>query len=418
MSLQHITLACFACFAVPAIVASPAQGTDPKQLYTCDFKAPLAREWKLVGGQRSVEAGWLKQTQPKPADPTKAILVLGDRDELSSEVVILAKLRLDSWKNGEGARAGLSVCSDPATGHGFNLVFHQGRLEFVHDYVTWGPGVPFPYQVGRSYWMKLCRTAGLLKGKAWPEGEPEPADWMVTWPRGGEDVTGYPALVGGAGGPGDEFCTVSFASCQVLQDERWLRVHQAERALARVNEASVQSLRLAIEDLCQTHGARYARGPEYRQRLAELERTIAAARAASGPDANPEPLLTVARQFKALRTEALLANPLLDFDRLLLVKRKEARAYHPAPRFTVPPLSSAPALLNGLPLNYQGNGVLRQVPIENEIAVLSPLRPEARLTTLYHPLRPAFVGDLKLHFEADRLLFSSVGGHDRFQIFV
>lgn len=415
MKRQYITL------ALPLITwflcGGPSRAAEPKLLYSCDFKTALAQEWKLVGGQWRLEAGWLRQTQPRPADATKAILVFGDREALSSEVVVIARLRLDSWKDGEGARAGLSVCSDPATGHGFNLVFHQGKLEFVHDYVTWGPGVPFPYRVGVCYWMKLCRTAGLLKGKAWPESEPEPTDWMITWPRRGDDVTGYPALVGGAGSPGDDFCTVSFAGCRVLQDERWLRTHQTEQALGRLNETKIQALRLAIEDLCQTHGARYVRGPEFRRRLAELRQTIAAARAASGSDANPEPLLAAARQFEALRAEALLANPLLDFERLLLVKRKDARAYHPPPRFTVPPFSSGAAVLNGLPLNYQGNGVLRQVPIENEIAVFSLLRPEAPLTTLYRPSKPVFVGDLKLHFEAGRLLFSSLGRHDRFQIF-
>ncbi len=371
----------------------------------------------MIGGQWKVEAGCLKQTQPKPADPTKAILVTGDQEELSSEVVVVAKLRLDSWKDGESARAGISVCSDPATGHGFNLVFHQGKLEFVHDYVTWGPGVKFPYRVGAWFWMKLGKTAGALNGKAWPDGDPEPAEWMVTWQRGEDEVTGYPALVGGAGGPGDDFCTVSFASCQVLQDEGRLRARKAEQALARLNDANIRSLRLAVEDLCRTYGPRYARGPEYLERLSALQKTFAEARGPSGLDGNPERLLAAAQQFEALRTEALLANPLLDFEQLVLVKRKDARAYHPAPRFTVPPFASGPALLNGLPLNYQGNGVLRQGPPQDEIALLAPLRTGDRLTTLFRPPKPVFVGDLKLHFEADRLLFSSIGSHDRFQIF-
>ena len=46
-------------------------------------------------------------------------------------------------------------------------MFHKGRLEFVHDFVAWGPGVEFPYRTGAWYWMKLCKKAGRLKGKAW-----------------------------------------------------------------------------------------------------------------------------------------------------------------------------------------------------------------------------------------------------------
>ncbi|NQT86643.1 SUMF1/EgtB/PvdO family nonheme iron enzyme, partial [bacterium] len=73
--------------------------------------------------------------------------------------------------------------------------------------------------------------------------------------------------------------------------------------------------------------------------------------------------------------------------------------------------------INGLPVNFQGNGVLRQVPIDNEIAVVSRLRPGGRLATLFRPEKPGYVGDVKLHFDGDRMLFSSIGSHDRFQIF-
>ena len=43
-------------------------------------------------------------------------------------------------------------------------------------------------------------------------------------------------------------------------------------------------------------------------------------------------LRAAARQFEILRAEALLSNPLLDFERLLVVKRRDARAYKPVPR--------------------------------------------------------------------------------------
>ena len=62
--------------------------------------------------------------------------------------------------------------------------------------------------------------------------------------------------------------------------------------------------------------------------------------------------------------------------------------------------------LNGLPVNFQSTGVLRQIPFDNEIAVLSPVRPEGRLATLFRPQSPVYVGDLKLHFDAAKLLFS------------
>jgi formylglycine-generating enzyme required for sulfatase activity len=408
--------------AIPVLalaLSHPAlPAAEETTLFSCDFKTGLAKEWKMVGGRWEVKDGCLKQTDPRPADPTKALIQVGDREEVSSDVVIVARLRLDSWKEGDWARAGLGVCADPTTAHGYSLVFHQGRLEFVHDYVAWGPGVPFSCQVGAWYWMKLAKRAGELRGKAWLETNPEPAEWMVTWKQNDDTITGYPALVGGSGGPADNVCTVSFASCRVLQDAGRLRSRQVEKALARWNNASVRSLRLAIDDLSRNYGPRYPKGREYLERLSGMENMFAEARGPDAHAADPERLVAIVRQFESLRAEALLANPLLGFDRLLLVRRKDARAYHPVPRFPIPPLCNGPGhLLNGLPLNYQGNGVLRQVPVENEIAVLSPPRPDGRLTTLLRPMRPAFVGDLKLHFDAERLLFSSIGRHDRFQIF-
>jgi len=510
-----------------------------KALFSCDFNSDLAKEWRLIGGKWELKDGCLKQTDPKPADPTKAIIMAGDREDVSNELLIVAKLRLDSWKDGEHARAGISVCSDPATAHGFNLVFHRGRLEFVHDYVTWGPGVDFSCRAGIWYWMKLCKEAGELKGKAWPDGDPEPAEWMVTWKGSNEDVTGYPALVGGSGGPGEDICTVSFASCQLLLGQglfgyytkkstwqetmavsraalarqeaalaaqgagqsvfgesrsalrsrlwRWLRRDFADSASLRqmaeeqqdniwsqdwpfdaVNvlaeryanatraglaaqahelaknvrklpevepvrelyrrsriieralagwDANLASLRLAVEDLVNTCGSRYPRGAEYLRQILELRDTVSGARSGPGQAANAEKLWEAIERFDALRREALLSNPLLDFERLLVVKRRDARELKPRPPLRMPFPNDAIGHLNGLPVNFQGTGVLRQIPFDNEIAVLSPVRPEGRLTTLFRPKDPVFVGDMNLHFDAGRLLFSSIGSHNRFQVF-
>ncbi|NQT16447.1 MAG: hypothetical protein HQ582_27055, partial [Planctomycetes bacterium] len=513
-------------------------GISQKEVYSCDFKTGLPGEWKTIGGTWQRNDGCLQQTDPRPADPTKVILVVGDnRDDASRDVSILAKLRLDSTRGGDWHRAGVSVCSDPTTAHGLNLVLHGGRLQYVHDYVVWGPYVDLPFPVGTWYWIKLSKRDGQLKGKAWPDTDPEPAEWMVRWEIPNPAVTGYPALVAGADGPGKDTCPVSFAQCAVLigdvpiryyrkeptwretmvasrealarqgaapaaeapeqagnsllrtglwgllrrdfsdpvqrrqmaveqQDEIWhqdwpvgrvdalaQRYVQATRAgltqranqlakvartaadlepisklyhrskeiegvLGRWKDSNLQSLRLAVEDLIHTYGSRYAGGPLYLERITEIEKTMADAPGTSGGAVDFERLYAAVAQFETLRTEALLANPMLDFDRLLVVKRKDARAYTPLPRFPIPPFSTGPGhLLNGLPLNYQGNGVLRQVPIDNEIAVLSPVQRKGRLTTLFRPEKPGYVGDVRLHFNADRMLFSSIGSHDRFQIF-
>jgi formylglycine-generating enzyme required for sulfatase activity len=143
-----------------------------------------------------------------------------------------------------------------------------------------------------------------------------------------------------------------------------------------------EALALAITDLSDTFKERYPRAAEFRERLARLRQAPAQEKVVAG--------------FHQLRTEALLANPLLDFDKLLLVKRGANKL--------------------GLPLNFAANSSLEPTGYDNEIAVLSPVRPGGRLTTLYRPEGGRFVGDLRLHFDADRLMFSMPDANKRWQV--
>lgn len=137
-----------------------------------------------------------------------------------------------------------------------------------------------------------------------------------------------------------------------------------------------EALSLAIDDLCATYKERYPRGPEFRRRLASLRDRA---------------------ELTRLREEALLANPLLDFDRLLLIKRDAKKL--------------------GLPTNYQGNSSLDPDGYNNEIAVLSLPRRGDPLNSLYRPEGGRFIGDLHLHFDAGRLLFSMPEANHRWRVF-
>jgi len=161
----------------------------------------------------------------------------------------------------------------------------------------------------------------------------------------------------------------------------------AHTRAAEVPEQLV-SLRLAINDLTTTFGARYAQSQSYTARLAELERRVAAP---SG--VTPEVTAALAQ----LRSEALLANPLLNFERLLLVQRDPKRL--------------------GLPQNWEGNSSLPHDGFNNQIEVLSPVRPDGELRSLFRPDGGRFVGDVDLDFDAKKLLFSMPGDNGRWQVF-
>ena len=163
---------------------------------------------------------------------------------------------------------------------------------------------------------------------------------------------------------------------------------QGGRAAAKARaavEAEWVAAERGIRDLVATFGEKYPKGAEHLARLAALKKTYDDASSAESYAA-----------FVNLRAEALLANPLLDFDRLLVVKRKADRL--------------------GLPANWESNSTLPHAGYDNEIAVLSDLRSQPRLTTLYRPEGGRFVGDVDLHWDAGRMLFSMPGSNGRWQI--
>jgi len=107
--------------------------------------------------------------------------------------------------------------------------------------------------------------------------------------------------------------------------------------------------------------------------------------------------LAQARALLSLKRRLLLSNPLLDFDRLLTVKRGKKKL--------------------GLPTNWQGNSDLPAKGYDNEIAVLSNLSGASKLTRFYRPTDGEFVGDVDLDFDAGRMLFSMPDKNGRWGVF-
>ncbi|MGQ9574594.1 MAG: SUMF1/EgtB/PvdO family nonheme iron enzyme [Thermoguttaceae bacterium] len=171
----------------------------------------------------------------------------------------------------------------------------------------------------------------------------------------------------------------------------------AEAPQAAPAQRDIHSLRQAIQDLIATFAARYPKGESYLKELAALEPKLArgdpAARA----------------QFLRLKQEALLANPLLDFGRLLVVKRKSRKLAGAAVLWAQEKTTRFPVgngLNLGLPSNHECNASLDREGYDNEIAVLSPVRPDGKLATLWRPPDGGYVGEIDLHWDAQRLLFT------------
>ena len=115
---------------------------------------------------------------------------------------------------------------------------------------------------------------------------------------------------------------------------------------------NIDSLRLAIEDLTQAFGDRYPNGRRYLAQLEELEKAVKETNA---------PLKPLADEFDSLFKEALLANPLIDFDRLLFVDSDHAMT----------------------PRNWLSLDTIRGSTREGGVSlkVLSPVSPDGKVTT-------------------------------------
>ena len=162
-----------------------------------------------------------------------------------------------------------------------------------------------------------------------------------------------------------------------------------------------RALRMAIEDLSSSFPDRYQKGEDYLQRLealhAEHDRLASQSRELRDESRKAEDrrselstlnarlstqYAAMAKRFESLKREALLANPLLNFERLLMIRRRADRL--------------------GLPINFHGNTDIEPTGYDNALVELSPVRPDGRLKTVYKPEGERFIGDIDLHYAADR----------------
>jgi hypothetical protein len=170
---------------------------------------------------------------------------------------------------------------------------------------------------------------------------------------------------------------------------------RAAEVSAPNSDHAIQSLRLAIDDLIATYDAKYPQGPDYRARLDALEAAVRAGDAEA------------AKRFGVLRREALLANPALNFDKLLLVRRKHVKP--PEKTWNQgkwPWIREWAGRELGLPSNHECYQSTEKLKWDNELAMVSLRRSQSGFTTVFRPSDGGWVGEIKLHWDGRRLLFT------------
>ena len=184
------------------------------------------------------------------------------------------------------------------------------------------------------------------------------------------------------------------------------------KALANLEMVNLPAMRRAITDLTKTFGDDYPGGQDYLKALDTFEKQLPAVKGFLRRKDNKA--LKAAEEIAAFQRRALLANPLLKFDELLLIKRKPIgdprRAEEPdrgIGRFIGMPQQSS----------WQLQTMTNTDGWDNEIGILSPLKPEGKLTTLYRPPNGRLISEMDLDFDAGKLMFSMPDGRKLWQVF-
>ncbi|MBR8535033.1 SUMF1/EgtB/PvdO family nonheme iron enzyme [Carboxylicivirga sediminis] len=181
--------------------------------------------------------------------------------------------------------------------------------------------------------------------------------------------------------------------------KRVLNVYSLQEELEWVKPESIQ---LAVENMKQDANFDTTR---YTSMLKEISHLLPLVQ--KGIYTEEQQAFVDAEKILSARREILLANPLLDMDRILVVRHKLKNNAR---------IEMGPGI-GTQSNNWSGHNSQRKNGFDCEITELSNLRGQIQSKTIYKPDNGAPVSDLQLHWDADRLLFTTVGDNDTWQLF-
>ncbi|MHC4167901.1 MAG: SUMF1/EgtB/PvdO family nonheme iron enzyme [Planctomycetota bacterium] len=174
-----------------------------------------------------------------------------------------------------------------------------------------------------------------------------------------------------------------------------------DKALKDLEMINTEALRRAVNDLARSFPDEHTDSRDYLGAIDSMETDLPTTRSAL-LRREAKALKTVADML-ALQRKVLLANPLLNFDGLLLIKRKPLGD----PRRSHEPVRGIGKFV-GMPQqsSWQLHTMKNTDGWDNEICVLSPPRNGGRISTVYRPSNGRLVSEMDLHFDAEKVMFS------------
>ncbi len=151
---------------------------------------------------------------------------------------------------------------------------------------------------------------------------------------------------------------------------------------------NIESLKLAIEHMLDAYGDELG-DVDWLERWEGFQKKFA--------DVNikPEDYVALAKDYDAFRREVLLSNPLIDFDKILLRK------------------TNNPALQ----ANWISNASRGKGQYDDSLVLLDVKNPSAPLEEVVKGRKGSYIGDIALHWDADRCLVTCLSDNNTWQVY-
>ncbi|MDR1483406.1 MAG: SUMF1/EgtB/PvdO family nonheme iron enzyme [Planctomycetaceae bacterium] len=187
----------------------------------------------------------------------------------------------------------------------------------------------------------------------------------------------------------------------------WINRHAREKMLEQLGKSAgnevvnaaknINSIKLAINDLTKKFPNQYdgKKFMELYEKYAAALDNINWENVSNLTSEEQEKILKTLKEFDQFRRDVLLANPLLKFDRLLFRRAKN----------------------DGLTANWISNAARGKGGYNNALATVNPQDPQGEAKTLIENPNGSFVGDVNLHWDADKILVTALAKDRTWQVF-
>ncbi|MDR3110498.1 MAG: hypothetical protein LBU65_12570, partial [Planctomycetaceae bacterium] len=329
-------------------------------------------------------------------------------------------------------------------GHPSTLVYYLGKPQTIHEILLYSGNIDsrsnqdfeirlannaanpgdlpkFPAEATFTSGDKIlgANTGGYLSRFADESGKHVTGDNKYDWVEF-KIWRSYPSKAGDPAKKENKASSwASFLEIQLLADpndpnlfsseqerQAWLDARERERFQRVLNETvgedvvraaeNPEQLKLAIDDLTrkfpdQYDGKRFA--ARYEKFATELNSVMK--NNAVKPPAGQQSVIALLKSFGEFRKEALLANPLMKFDKLLFRRAKA----------------------DGLTSNWISNAARGKHGYGNSLAIVNPQNPQGDAITVIEEPNGSFVGDINLHWNADKMLVTALSENKTWQVF-